>query len=79
MALTRQVDGVKVDISDEEEKEILAARTEAKKRIEAKAYVRKRQKSYPSVGDQLEALWKGGDDQAAMKVLVDKVKTDNPK
>ena len=38
-----------------------------------------RRNSYPSVGDQLDAIWKGGDDQAAMKVLVDKVKSDNPK
>ena len=38
-----------------------------------------RRNSYPSVGDQLDAIWKGGDDQAAMKVLVDKVKSDTPK
>jgi hypothetical protein len=35
--------------------------------------------AYPPIGDQLDALWKGGDAQAAMKVLVDKVKSDNPK
>tara|TARA_R110000803_G_scaffold26584_1_gene62728 strand:- start:1480 stop:1731 length:252 start_codon:yes stop_codon:yes gene_type:complete len=35
--------------------------------------------AYPPIGDQLDAIWKGGDDQAAMKVLVDKVKSDNPK
>tara|TARA_R110002167_G_C12553661_1_gene641099 strand:- start:17 stop:367 length:351 start_codon:yes stop_codon:yes gene_type:complete len=39
----------------------------------------KRQRSYPPIGDQLDALWKGGDDAAAMKVIVDKVKSDNPK
>ena len=38
-----------------------------------------RRNSYPSIGDQLDAIWKGGDDQAAMKVLIDKVKSDNPK
>jgi hypothetical protein len=43
------------------------------------AYQRARRKSYPSIGDQLDAIWKGGDDQAAMKVIVDKVKSDNPK
>ena len=43
------------------------------------AVLSKRVNSYPSIGDQLDALWKGGDDQAAMKVLVDKVKSDNPK
>ena len=43
------------------------------------AILSKRANSYPSIGDQLDALWKGGDEQAAMKVLVDKVKSDNPK
>jgi hypothetical protein len=43
------------------------------------AILSKRANSYPSIGDQLDAIWKGGDDQAAMKVLVDKVKSDNPK
>ena len=42
-------------------------------------YPVKRQRSYPPIGDQLDALWKGGDDAAAMKVIVDKVKSDNPK
>ena len=45
----------------------------------ATQYQRKRQPLYPPIGDQLDALWKGGDAQAAMKVLVDKVKSDNPK
>ena len=35
--------------------------------------------AYPEIGDQLDALWKGGDAEAAMKVIVDKVKSDNPK
>lgn len=38
-----------------------------------------RQRSYPPIGDQLDALWKGGDDATAMKVIIDKVKSDNPK
>tara|TARA_R110000824_G_scaffold291477_1_gene479973 strand:+ start:271 stop:603 length:333 start_codon:yes stop_codon:yes gene_type:complete len=45
----------------------------------ATQYITDRVKGYPTIGDQLDALWKGGDDQAAMKVIVDKVKTDNPK
>ena len=47
--------------------------------IAAVAYKQDRQKAYPDIGDQLDALWKGGDAQAAMKVIVDKVKSDNPK
>tara|TARA_R110000822_G_scaffold287714_1_gene408951 strand:- start:117 stop:491 length:375 start_codon:yes stop_codon:yes gene_type:complete len=42
-------------------------------------YPVKRQRSYPPIGDQLDAMWKGGDDAAAMKVIIDKVKSDNPK
>tara|TARA_R110002167_G_scaffold64803_1_gene183215 strand:+ start:276 stop:563 length:288 start_codon:yes stop_codon:yes gene_type:complete len=47
--------------------------------LDAVAYKDKRKKSYPPIGDQLDALWKGGDDAAAMKVIIDKVKSDNPK
>ena len=42
-------------------------------------YPVKRRRSYPPIGDQLDALWKGGADADAMKVLVNKVKTDHPK
>ena len=45
----------------------------------ANAYKEDRRIAYPDIGDQLDALWKGGDAQAAMKVIVDKVKSDNPK
>ena len=47
--------------------------------IAAVAYKKVRREAYPEIGDQLDALWKGGAAQAAMKVLVDKVKSDNPK
>ena len=47
--------------------------------LAAVAYKDIRRSTYPEIGDQLDALWKGGDAQAAMKVLVDKVKSDNPK
>ena len=42
-------------------------------------YKELRSKVYPPIGDQLDALWKGGQEQAAMKVLIDNVKTDYPK
>ena len=47
--------------------------------IAATQYRRDRAPLYPPIGDQLDALWKGGDAQAAMKLVVDKVKSDNPK
>tara|TARA_R110002051_G_C8664931_1_gene489544 strand:- start:247 stop:597 length:351 start_codon:yes stop_codon:yes gene_type:complete len=50
-----------------------------KAHLVATAYVGKRENEYPSIGDQLDALWKGGDDQAAMKVIINKVKSDYPK
>ena len=53
--------------------------TEYKAHLVAIAYKSARVIAYPTIGDQLDALWKGGDDQAAMKVIVDKVKSDNPK
>lgn len=43
------------------------------------AYRELRAKAYPPVGDQLDALWKGGQDMADMKALIDKVKADYPK
>ena len=45
----------------------------------ATAYQHARRQAYPPIGDQLDAIWKGGDEQAAMKAIVDKVKSDNPK
>ena len=47
--------------------------------IAAVAYKAVRRAAYPEIGDQLDAIWKGGDDQEAMKVIVDRVKSDNPK
>jgi len=47
--------------------------------IVAVAYKAVRRAAYPDIGDQLDALWKGGDAEAAMKVIVNKVKSDNPK
>ena len=52
---------------------------EDKDRYDNASFSVKRQRSYPPIGDQLDALWKGGDDAAAMKVIIDKVKSDNPK
>ena len=50
-----------------------------KDRYDNASYSEKRRRSYPPIGDQLDALWKGGDDADAMKAIVNKVKSDNPK
>jgi hypothetical protein len=47
--------------------------------IDAHAYIGKRQSEYPSIGDQLDALWKGGDAQTEMLAKVMAVKTKYPK
>lgn len=47
--------------------------------VDAHAYIAKRQAEYPSIGDQLDALWKGGDAAAEMLAKVQAVKTKYPK
>jgi hypothetical protein len=45
----------------------------------SKAYIAKRVAEYPSIGDQLDAIWKGGDAAAAMLAQVQAVKDKFPK
>jgi hypothetical protein len=47
--------------------------------INANAYKEKRIGEYPPIGDQLDALWKGGDAAAEMLAKVQAVKTKYPK
>lgn len=47
--------------------------------IDAHTYIAKRQSEYPPIGDQLDALWKGGDAAAEMLVKVQSVKSKYPK
>jgi hypothetical protein len=47
--------------------------------INANAYIAKRAPEYPPIGDQLDALWKGGDAAAEMLIKVQAVKTKYPK
>ena len=42
-------------------------------------YVKQRVKEYPPIGDQLDALWKGGAEMAAMQVIIQDIKTKYPK
>ena len=42
-------------------------------------YYAKRRAEYPSLGDQLDALWKGGDAQTAMQAQIAAVKAKYPK
>jgi vacuolar-type H+-ATPase subunit B/Vma2 len=45
----------------------------------SKEYITKRAAEYPTIGDQLDALWKGGDAAAEMLAKVQAVKNKYPK
>jgi hypothetical protein len=47
--------------------------------INAHSYISKRVAEYPTIGDQLDALWKGGDAQTEMLAKVMAVKAKYPK
>jgi len=47
--------------------------------LQAHSYIAKRQAEYPPIGDQLDALWKGGEAAAEMLAKVQAVKAKYPK
>ena len=47
--------------------------------VDPDTYKYNRVKEYPSIGDQLDALWKGGEAAAEMLAKVQAVKTKYPK
>ena len=47
--------------------------------LDRTAYIALRAAEYPPIGDQLDALWKGGDAAAEMLVIVQAVKNKYPK
>lgn len=47
--------------------------------MDASAYIAQRRAEYPAIGDQLDALWKGGDAAAQMLAAVQAVKAKYPK
>jgi hypothetical protein len=47
--------------------------------LDASLYQEKRRLEYPSIGDQLDALWKGGEAAEEMMALVQAVKNKYPK
>jgi hypothetical protein len=47
--------------------------------IDANAYKEQRAKAYPPIGDQLDAMWKGGEAEAAMHETILAVKAEYPK
>jgi len=47
--------------------------------VDPDQYKYQRASEYPAIGDQLDALWKGGDEAAAMLAKVQAVKAKYPK
>jgi hypothetical protein len=47
--------------------------------VDNHAYISKRSAEYPTIGDQLDALWKGGEAAAEMLAKVQAVKAKYPK
>lgn len=63
-----------------EEKAVKLAEKDAREaELAATEYQRQRAAAYPPIGDQLDALWKGGDAAAAMLAQVQAVKAKYPK
>lgn len=64
-------------ITDAEAEAIRAQQVQAAEA--ALTYAQKRAAEYPSIGDQLDALWKGGDAAVEMLAAVQAVKAKYPK
>jgi hypothetical protein len=63
----------------EEKAAKLAEKTAREAELAATEYQRQRAAEYPPIGDQLDALWKGGDAAADMLAKVQAVKAKYPK
>ena len=61
------------------EQELQAEIIRLQAQYDANEYQRRRAAEYPPIGDQLDALWKGGDAAAEMLAKVQAVKTKYPK
>ena len=67
------------NISKPTEAEVAAELQRLQVEYSTKNYARKRAAEYPPIGDQLDALWKGGDAAAEMLARVQAVKAKYPK
>jgi hypothetical protein len=59
--------------------QIIAERDRLRTIYNARIYQRQRAPEYPSIGDQLDALWKGGEAAEAMLAKIQAVKDRYPK
>ena len=70
---------VGTDAFDKDGNQITIDLTQVNAWVDPEAYIAKRVAEYPSIGDQLDALWKGGDAQTEMLAKVMAVKAKHPK
>lgn len=79
-ALNSSVVTIRGDVAYDKDENIVAYNeTTVQSYIDSHTYIAKRQSEYPPIGDQLDALWKGGDAAAEMLAKVQAVKTKYPK
>ena len=77
MTLTKWENGVKVELTSDEEAEVRAEWSENKTAREAIQYSKNRQSAYPDWREQLDQISHEGID--AWKASIKKIKDDNPK
>jgi hypothetical protein len=67
------------DAFDAEGNQVVIDQSLVDAEIARTAYIGKRAAEYPAIGDQLDALWKGGEAAAEMLAKVQAVKAKYPK
>ena len=78
-ALNPKVIVIRGDVAyDAEGNEVAYDKDAVQAYVDAHAYIAKRASEYPAIGDQLDALWKGGEAAAEMLAKVQAVKTTFP-
>lgn len=75
--LTKIVNGVEVQMSQQEEEQIQAEWQKNKEEQDKTEYIRNRKNEYPSIDDQLDLIYEKGID--AWKAEIKKVKDKYPK
>ena len=70
-----------IEISDEEHRQLIAAKHEQHNQsiFDSLPWDQKRKNAYPPIGDQLDALWKGGAALEEMRQRILDVKSKYPK
>lgn len=70
---------ISTDVEQPTEEQIQVELVRLQAEYDNKQYQRNRAAEYPSIGDQLDALWKGGDAATEMLAKVQAVKNKYPK